>query len=147
MRLVSHSLLLETLSAKQALQLTWRSLFYCGTKFKQATGSDVVPYIHDKHHEHTLCLAQKHPGCASGNHLEESSTTDTAICYSLPWFIYPLSPLFYYLLYPPYLKLWICNTTVPCVVAVHLLAVQIHVHCSKSAKGYSIACTISHPKK
>ena len=51
------------------------------SRFKRATGSDVAPHIHDKHHEHTLSprLAQKHPGCASGNHLGENSITDAVI--------------------------------------------------------------------
>lgn len=51
------------------------------SRFKRATGSDVAPHIHDKHHEHTLSprLAQKHPGCASGNHLGGNSITDAVI--------------------------------------------------------------------
>ncbi|KIM45914.1 hypothetical protein M413DRAFT_440968, partial [Hebeloma cylindrosporum] len=73
----SHRYSKATHSAKQALQPTWQSLSCCGTKFKLATGSDVAPHIHDKLHEHMLSppLAQKHPGCASGNHLGENSIT------------------------------------------------------------------------
>jgi hypothetical protein len=56
------------------------------SRFKRATGSDVAPHIHDKHHEHTLFprLAQKHPGCVSGNHLGENSITDAVITRSTP---------------------------------------------------------------
>lgn len=56
------------------------------SRFKRAIGNDVAPHIHDKHHEHTLSprLAQKHLGCASGNHLGENSITDAVITRSTP---------------------------------------------------------------
>lgn len=96
------------------------------SRFKRATESDVVPHIHDKHHEHTSFprLAQKQPGCASGNHLGENSITDAAIP---PLYPGPLTPcrrcfITYYTQYSNFL--WICNTTITCFVATPLSTIQ-----------------------
>jgi len=103
--------------------LTWypTQLLTHPSRFKRATGSDVAPHIHDKHHEHTLYLrlAQKHPGCASGNHLGENSITDTAITLGplLPCrhcFTIPNIPTFYGSVTP----------TITCFVATPLLVIQ-----------------------